>query len=215
LEKNRGDGKQGSKGIVVRRRALILVALFGMASTYFQVVWVDSSHTAVTIRAPGAEQEVTECLEGGREAKLRFQVRLCRKRRSWLDACANERTQHHSISYDSVTETYKVVKDRLGDDADPVAVGLPSREEAIKAVLTAENVPLSFLARDEDELLGHERGYLQARSVFICKGSMNRTLAQFSQILTFGLLNVVESDSGWLDFSAHPRKPSDESVEGN
>lgn len=184
-----------------------------MANTYFQVVWVDSSHTAVTIRAPGAEQEVAECLEGGREVKLRFQVRLCRKRNSWLDACAQERTQHHSISYDSITEAYKVVKDRLGDDADPVAVGIPSRDEAIEAALTAENVPLSFLARDESELLGHERGYLQARSVFVCKGSVNRTLAQLSQILTFGVLNVVESDSGWLDFSAQSRKASGEGEE--
>lgn len=192
------------------RRALILVALLGVASTYFQVVWVDSSHTAVTIRAPGAEQEVAECLEGGREVKLRFQVRLCRKRHSWLDACGRERTQHHSISYDSITESYKVIKDRLGDDADPVAVGIPSRGEAINAVVTAEDVPFSFLARDESELLGHEQGYLQARMIFICKGSVNRTLAQLSQILTFGILNVVESDSGWLDFSVHARKAGDQ-----
>jgi hypothetical protein len=197
----------------VSRRVLILVALLGMASTYFQVVWVDSSHTAVTIRAPGARQEVAECLEGGREAKLRFQVRLCRKRQSWLDACASERTQHHSISYDSITESYKVIKDRLGDDADPVAVGMPSREDAVNAAISAENVPFSFLARDESNLLGHEQGYLQARMIFVCKGSINRTIGQLSQILTFGILNVVESDSGWLDFSVHSRKAGDESGE--
>ena len=178
-----------------------------MASTYFQVVWVDSSHTAVTLRASGVEQEVEECLDGGREAKLRFQFRLCRKRRSWLDACGEERTQHHAISYDSITESYKVVSDRLGDDVDPVAVGVPSRKEAVNAVLTVENVAFSFLAGEDADLVGHERGYLQARAVFICKGSVNRTLAQLSQILTFGIVNVVESDSGWLDFTVHPQKP--------
>jgi len=199
----------------VSRRALFLVTLLAMASTYFQVVWVDSSHTAVTIRAPGVQDEVAGCLESGREAKLRFQVRLCRKRSSWLDACASERTQHHSISYDSITESYKVIKDRLGDDADPVAVGIPSREEAISAAITADNVPMSFLAGDESELLGHERGYLQARTIFACKGSVNRTLAQLSQILTFGILNVVESDSGWLDFSVHSRKAGGQGEDTN
>lgn len=186
------------------------MALLAMASTYFQVVWVDSSHTSVTIRASGAEQEVEECLEGGREAKLRFQFRLCRKRQSWLDACGSERTQHQAISYDSITESYKVVSDRLGDDLDPIAVGVPSRKDAVNASLTVENIALSFLAGDEAELVGHERGYLQARALFICKGSVNRTLAQLSQILTFGIVNVVESDSGWLDFTVHPQKISSE-----
>lgn len=196
--------------LVVSRRAFILVALLAMGSTYFQVLWVDSSHSAVNIRASGVEAELEECLESGREAKVRFQFRLCRKRRSWLDACGEERTQHNAISYDSITESYRVVTDRLGDDIDPVAVGIPARKDAISAAVTAENVQLSLLAGDRAELVGHERGYLQARAIFICKGSVNRTLAQLSQILTFGIVNVVETDSGWLDFSAHPAKPTAE-----
>ena len=177
-----------------------------MGSTYFQVHWVDSTQQAVSVRATGVEGEVEECLDNGREVKLRFELRLCRKRGSWLDACAEQRTQHHAVSYDSITESYKVVTDRLGDDEDPVAVGMPSRSDAVAATVTAENIPLSFLARDETELLRHERAYLQARAVFACKGSVNRTVAQLSQIVTFGLVNVVESDSGWMDFPVHPKQ---------
>lgn len=194
----------------MKKRVLILFALFGMASTYFQVQWVDSSHQSVTIRALGVMTETDECLESGREAKIRFEMRLCRKRSSWLDSCAEDRMQHHSISFDSITESYRVVTDRLGDDLDPVAVGFPSRAQAIRAVVTLEGVPLSFLAQDEPEILGHERGYLQARAVFLCKGSVNRTVAQLSQILTFGIVNVVESDSGWMDFSMQPKANSSE-----
>ena len=188
------------------KRALILAGLFAMGSAYFQVHWVDSTQQAVSVRATGVERDVEECLDSGREVKLRFELRLCRKRGSWLDACAEQRTQHHAVSYDSITESYKVVTDRLGDDADPVAVGMPSRSDAIAATATAENIPLSFLARDETELLSHERAYLQARAVFVCKGSVNRTVAQLSQILTFGLVNVVESDSGWMDFPVHSKQ---------
>jgi hypothetical protein len=110
---------------------------------------------------------------------------------------------HHSVFFDSITESYKVVTDRLGDDVDPVAVEFPTRSDAIVAAITAENLPLSFLARDERELLRHDRAYLQARTVFACKGGVNRTVAHLSQILTFGIVNVVESDSGWMDFSVH------------
>lgn len=187
------------------KRAFILVGLFAMGASYFQVQWVDVTQQAVTVRASGVESEIEECLDNGREVKLRLELRLCRRRGSWLDACAEQRTQHHAVSYDSITESYKVVTDRLGDDAEPVAVGIPSRSDAVAATVTAENIPLSFLARDETELLSHERAYLQARAVFVCKGSVNRTVAQLSQILTFGLVNVVESDSGWMDFPVHPK----------
>jgi len=182
-------------------RATILVGLLATGGTFFQVNWVDSSMTSVTIRATGVEEEMIECLEAGREAKLRFEVRLCRKRSSWLDTCAQERTQRHSVSFDSITESYKVMTDRLGDEVDPVAEEFPIRTDAIIATITAEKLPLSFLARDEEDLLSLDRAYLQARTVFMCKGGVNRTVAHLSQILTFGIVNVVESDSGWTDFS--------------
>ena len=187
-------------------RASVLVGLLSMGSTFFQVHWVDSSRTSVSIRAVGVEEEIAECLESGREAKLRFEMRLCRKRRSWLDACAEERTEHHAVSFDSITESYKVVSDRLGDEVDPVAVEIPSRTDAIVATVTAENLPLAFLVRDEEDLLSHDKAYLQARTVLACKGSVNRTVVHLSQILTLGIINVVESDSGWMDFSVHTKE---------
>lgn len=197
-------------------RASILIGLLAMGSTFFRVNWVDSSKTSVTIRATGVEEEMRECLEASREAKLRFEVRLCRKRSSWLDACAEERTQHHSVSFDSITESYKVVTDRLGDDIDPVSVEVPSLKDAVEATITAEKLPLSFLARDEGDLVGHDRAYLQARTVFVCKGSVNRTVAHLSQVLTLGIVNVVESDSGWVDFSVRPKQDREpQSTEGN
>lgn len=195
-------------------RASVLVGLLSMGSTFFQVHWVDSSRTSVSIRAVGVEEEISECLEAGREAKLRFEMRLCRKRSSWLDACAEERTEHHAVSFDSITESYKVVSDRLGDEVDPVAVEIPTRPDAISATVTAENLPLSFLARDEEGLLSHDQAYLQARTVFACKGSVNRTVAHLSQILTLGIINVVESDSGWTDFSVHPKQGGEPRASG-
>ena len=98
------------------------------------------------------------------------------------------------------------MSDRLGDEVDPVAVEIPTRTDAIIATVTADNLPLSFLARDEENFLSHDKAYLQARTVFACKGSVNRTVAHLSQILTLGIINVVESDSGWMDFSVHPKQ---------
>ncbi len=201
---------------LILSRASIFIGFLAMGTSFFQVNWVDSTMTSVTIRATGVEEEMAECLEGGREAKLRFEMRLCRKRSSWLDACADQRTQHNSVSFDSITESYKVVTDRLGDEVDPVAVEIPSQRDAIVATVAAEGLPLSFLARDDANLLSHDRSYLQARAVFVCKGSVNRTVANLSQILNFGIVNVVESDSGWMDFSVRYRPGGEPQLgEGN
>lgn len=173
----------------------------------FQLAWTTTNRNAVAIRAVGAEPEVNECLEGGREVKIRFEARLCRRRQSWFDACSTERTEHHEVSYDAITESYRVVSDRHGDEAEPVAVEVPVKSEAVRLALTVESLPLDFLIRD-DSLLDSSQVYLQTRSVTVCKGGLNRTVANLSQILTLGLVNVVESDSGWVDFAVDPSSVS-------
>ena len=182
------------------RIPLFIVAAFALGDSFFHVNWIGPSHEAISIQASGVEAEVLECVASSREAKIRFEVRLCRKRASWLDSCASSRSEHHSVGFDAVTESYRVVSDRHDDEAEPVAVGFSTRTEAIKAASVVNDMPLAFLARDESELVDHSQAYIQARAVVVCKGSVNRAIAQLSQILTLGIVNVVESDSGWHDF---------------
>jgi len=40
-------------------------------------------------------------------------------------------------------------------------------------------------------------------------------VAHLSQILTFGIVNVVESDSGWMDFSVHPKQAQEQRSAGS
>ncbi len=178
----------------------IALAALAYSDSFFHVVWTDANRSAVSIRAEGLVPEVEECLDSGRDAKVRFEVRLCRKRSSWFDACATERSELHTVSYDMITETYRVKSDRHGDESDPATFGAPSRKAAVDSAVTTSDFSMDFLARDDEKLLKDERPYLQARTVFVCKGSVNRTFNTLSQIVTFGLVNVTESDSGWGDF---------------
>jgi hypothetical protein len=169
--------------------------------------------TSVTLRATGSEEEVRTCLDASREAKLVFEMRLCRHRGSWLDACADIHTEKRSVSFDAISESFRVVSDRIGDGEDPVARGVPSKVDAIEAAITAEGVPLELLSRGRDEILNHARAYAQFRAIFSCKGSVNRTFARLSQIVTLGLVNVVESDSGWIDFVVRSSAPTAEAIQ--
>jgi hypothetical protein len=185
-----------------------MLGAFALADAFFRVSWTDGSQAAVSIKAEGLRPAIEECLDSGREAKVRMQMRLCRKRSSWFDACATERSEHHSINYDIITESYRVISDRHGDENDPVVVGVPERRQAVDATTTVDSLTLDFLARGDSDLVSQERGYLQARAVIVCKGSVNRTFAQLSQIVTLGLVNVKEEDSGWVDFPIKPSRPS-------
>lgn len=192
------------------RIPLFVVAAFALGDAFFHVNWMGGAHDSISIQAAGVEEEVAECLASSREAKIRFEVRLCRKRSSWLDSCATSRSEHHAVGFDAVTESYRVVSDRHDDSAEPVAVGFPNRSEAIKAASFVNDIPLSFLAREESDLVDHSRAYIQARAIVVCKGGVSRAVAQLSQILTLGIVNVVESDSGWHDFFVRSEMSDDE-----
>jgi hypothetical protein len=170
-------------------------------SAMLQVRWTTPLQTSLTIEAFDREDQVVECLESTLQARIRFEVRVCRRRSGWLDHCEDARTELHTAEFDEVTESYRVVSDRLGDEAEAIAVGLPTRTEAVKAIRTLDNFPLAFLIRDEREILSNSKAYLQIRTIFTCRGGNNRTLAHLSRILTLGLLNTVEDRSDWSDFS--------------
>lgn len=188
--------------------SFLTLGVLALADVFFRVSWTDGSQAAVSIKAEGLRPAIEECLDSGREAKVRLQMRLCRKRSSWFDACAIERSEHHSINYDIITESYRVTSDRHGDESNPVVVGVPDRRQAVDATIAADKVALEFLARGDPEIVWQEQSYFQARAVLLCKGSVNRTFAQLSQIVTLGLVNVKEEDSGWLDFPIKPGRTS-------
>jgi hypothetical protein len=180
--------------------AAILTVVIGLV----QVNWASPEKAAISIAAPERQPEILECLSSALQARVRFDVRLCHRRSGWFDGCEESRSELHTVQFDEITESYRVVSDRFGDDLEPVAVGIPARSEAIKVATSLQDLPLTFLARDEQQLLDQQDTYIQVRTIFVCRGEVNRTLAHLSRIITLGLVNVVEDSSGWSDFELHP-----------
>jgi hypothetical protein len=186
--------------------ALIFVTPLLPLLALLQVRWSTHDQQGITIEAPDREAQIIECLESSQQARLRFEVRLCRKRSGWLDHCEDPRGELHTARYDDVNESYRVVSDRFGDELEPTAVNVPSRTEAVRLTRTLQNLPLNFLLREEPELLGHSNAYLQIRTIFICRGGSSRPLAHLSRILTLGLVDTVEDRTDWEDFTLTPQK---------
>jgi hypothetical protein len=175
------------------------------ASVSLSVHWSSRERQAVTLRALDLEERLLECLESSRQAKVRFEMQLCRKRVGWFDACSDTHPLVQTIEFDAITESYKIVTDRWRDEEEPITVGIPARAEALRTVSSIEGVLVSELAEGDIKLMASDQAYIRARTVYSCRGGTSRTLAGLSQILTFGLLNVVESDSPWIDFDMQAR----------
>ncbi len=188
----------------MRFAALIILGALSLGGNFLFVNWSTPLKDAVTIRVPGLEEPVAECLGAGKQARVRFEVRLCRRRSVWLDHCQSPRSEMHHVEYDGITESYRVVSDRFGDTEDPTAVGVPSRDQAVREVLVSHRLSVPFLEREEVGLSRQSEAYISVRTIFRCIGSSSRTFAHLSRFLTFGLLNVVESVSDWHDFSLEP-----------
>jgi hypothetical protein len=173
-----------------------------------QVTWsARGQSSAITVQAHEVSEEVTECLDRSKEARLRFEVRLCSRHSAWFDSCEGVRSEVHSVEYEPISEAYRVVTDRFNDEDDRLAVGVPTIRDALRAMTTMENLPLGFLARGDDTLIKERGAYVQVRTVFSCRGGVNRTVARLSQVLTLGIVNVVEETSDWYDFELFPESP--------
>lgn len=167
------------------------------------VRWSTRAQESVRISAPERNEDVQECLVNSLQAKLRFEVRLCRKRSGWMDYCKDSRSELHTVTYDEVTESYRFVSDRLNDGQDPIAIEVPDRKDAIQFATTIEALPIQFLTHSDSDMGQHPGAYLQIRTIFKCRGNSSRPFAHISRFLTFGLLNIVEDRSEWRDFILH------------
>lgn len=183
----------------VIRIAPTLIGAFALVD----VTWHTQNQQAINIKAQHRQSAVLECLDEELKAKLRFEFRVCRRRSGWVDFCEESRSELHTVTYDEVTESYRVVSDRLDDDQEPISIEVPSRSEAVRLVTTVDNLRLYFLTREEPAISDHEDSYLQIRTIFNCRGNSSRPFAHISRILTFGLLNTVEDRSEWEDFALH------------
>ena len=185
--------------------AAVAFALPAFALPAVDVTWSSRAESnALTVHAHGVSNDVTECLDRVKEARLRFEVRLCSHRSAWFDTCKGVRSEVHSVEYEPISEAYRVITDRFGDEEERLAVGVPTIRDALRSVTTMENLPLRFLARGEELLIDETGAYVQVRTVFSCRGGVNRTLARLSQVLTLGIVNVVEETSEWHDFELFP-----------
>jgi len=177
---------------------LTLPLLFGLPD--FSINWTDRKFDSLTLQVRGYNEVQERCLKNGLEVRYRYELQLCRRRTGWFHACKEQRLIMHSLQFDPISQTYKVTRDRLGDDRPSQKNDVAAFEEALLLTSRVENLPLSFLAQDDTAFADRKRLYVSSRVMADCHGQYNATLARVGYFLTLGLIKVSAFSSGWIDF---------------
>lgn len=165
-----------------------------------RVNWRTNSQQKLFIKMVGKDRLLKECLRGGLEMEYAYDFQLCRNRSAWFDSCGPERTERHRLRLDQISQQYYLTVDRHHDGEEPKEVILESKEKAIKGLTRIYELPLTFLADQDERLLTSDDRYLSLKVSSQCLGEYSRTFRRLSSILTLGIVNLSGFRTEWTDF---------------
>ena len=177
---------------------IVLPVLFAFPGVTMQ--WAADHHTDMLVQFEGVDPRWQECVERGLQARYRMEVKLCRVRKFWLDGCAESRVSTRAIEKDPVSGMYRVESDVLNDTDEPEATSYETYADALAGMLVPVQVSLRQLEKGDPRLAASDSKYLRAQVFSACRGEVSPTLRRLSQFLSFGLLDLQDQGSDWIDF---------------
>lgn len=183
----------------------MLIKLFLVIPLLFDVPtlalrWSGPENSALEVKIDSFSPVLETCIESGLEVRYRYEFQLCRKRAAWFNACADSLLVRHSLIYDAVTQSYKVIRDQHGDADPEESTSYDSLQEAWQSLVSVKNLSLDVLARGDKRFAKARDRYVSVRVSGSCKGEYNQTLARIAYFLTLGLARIDAFSTGWIDF---------------
>ncbi len=179
-------------------KLLVMIPLL-LAPPELRLKWASGGAAGLNVAVVGHDSVLASCVKSGLEARYRFDFRMCRRRAGWFDGCEAQRSQVNALRYDPISETYRIISDRIGDREEPVIKQVESASEALSAISAIESLPLTFL-KSTPLNASKARYYVALRVLSECRGEYNETMERISYFLTLGLVKTSGFDSGWIDF---------------
>ncbi len=154
----------------------------------------------IDINLFGNDELINQCLNSGFVHQYRYELELCRRRTAWFDSCEDVRKEIHQLEFDSVSDSYKFITDRLRDKKEPIELQLQEKEEALNAMRSVKKYPLKSL-NSKFPKPDISKYYLSVRVMADCKGDRSDITKGISKVLSLGLVRVQGFNTGWLDFN--------------
>jgi hypothetical protein len=97
---------------------LKIIAFFPLMFAFpdLRVNWSGGQLNAVRVVAEGKDEVMEQCVKSGLEVRYRYELRICKRRFLWADSCNDPKVEVHSLQYDPISESYRVMVDKIGDN---------------------------------------------------------------------------------------------------
>lgn len=169
-----------------------------------RVKWSSPKEEGVSVAIMDPDTLLDNCVKSGFEMRYRYEVQLCRKRTFWFSECKDKRIVYNALDFDPISESYKLTRDLWHDGIAPDSVVLQASDEAAEKMSNIDSLPLSFLGDGDKEFTSQPKLFIVVRAYSECRGEYNKTVADVSKFLTFGLLKISGFDSGSKTFEVRP-----------
>ncbi len=181
----------------------LILAIMGTV----QVFWTGAERQSLRITLNDTSSELRSCAPSGLNIRYKYNIKLCKRVRGWLDTCESERVITSSFQYNPISNMYSIASDFLGDEHPPRTDIAKSLNEAFAIVGNVSNIDPLFISKKLTASLDLKKYYLSLRVIGECKGEISTTVARISSVLSLGFFQPVRYDSGTLDFDLMPILP--------
>lgn len=180
--------------------AFIFINLI-VAAPELVVNWntIESDHFEFVV--DGRDPNVDKCLENGLEAQYRFEAKLCLKGDALFAKCSDELIETRFLSQDLITRDYRLVSDRHRDGKEPIVENFSKLSDAKKSLRRIDSVGLKVFLNSLSAKPDRDKLKLKARLLSKCQGEVSETWTRLSYYLSFGLIRIESSDSGWQTYN--------------
>lgn len=179
----------------------ILVSI--IAAPPIALDWLGADNQEFKFSFRKADKPCIEELNDKEEIKYRFLVEGCQPGVILGPRCGSTIVEVHKVRFDPITESYKVTTDRHDDDFEPRSVTFNTAEEAVEFASKIESITSETVRARSQRVRFKDNPdvFLRARVIAECKSSFERKVSWLPYLLTFGIIERSNYDSGWYNFN--------------
>ena len=183
----------------------LILAFFSFLMTVPDVqMKLNRENESLSIKIVGRDELLGQCIKSGFVLKYNFEAQLCSKRLLWFDHCEEKRLIRHALSYDSITDRYRLDTEYVGHYQSKDSEYYDSLPEAQRALAQLKELPLEYVVPKSSASLYDENAYFDVKVTSECSEGKVHILQDLSYILTLGMYRVTGFDTGWISFNFKP-----------
>lgn len=161
--------------------------------------WEDNKQDFLRIRHYQNKSILKQCLDSGFKLVFTYRFEICKHRGLWFDPCLKELSYTKELSYEPLQQVY-TLKEINNTSRKRRVKEFDVNDSAFNELLTLGDLELNKISLGSLEYRRSKRSYISININGVCSGRSEDLSEAIAGLLTLGIFNFNEYESGWIDF---------------